>query len=82
MHVDSVARAAAPFFSNYRPQFFFRTADVTAAVTLPEDRQMVMPGDNAEVICELVHPMPIEEGLRFAFREGGRTGARLPLAVA
>jgi len=62
-----------PFFSNYRPQFFFRTADVTASVTLPEDRQMVMPGDNAEVTCELVHPMAIEEGMRFAFREGGKT---------
>jgi elongation factor Tu len=62
-----------PFFTNYRPQFFFRTADVTASVMLPADRQMVMPGDNAEVICELVHPMAIEEGMRFAFREGGRT---------
>ena len=62
-----------PFFTNYRPQFFFRTADVTAAVTLGEDRQMVMPGDNAEVTCELVHPMAIEEGMRFAFREGGKT---------
>lgn len=62
-----------PFFTNYRPQFFFRTADVTASVTLMGDRQMVMPGDNAEVSCELVHPMPIEEGLRFAFREGGKT---------
>jgi elongation factor Tu len=62
-----------PFFTNYRPQFFFRTADVTASVTLPEDRQMVMPGDNAEVVCELIHPMAIEEGMRFAFREGGKT---------
>jgi len=62
-----------PFFTNYRPQFFFRTADVTASVTLNEGREMVMPGDNAEVTCELVHPMPIEEGLRFAFREGGKT---------
>ena len=62
-----------PFFSNYRPQFFFRTADVTASVTLGADLQMVMPGDNATVTCELVHPMPIDEGLRFAFREGGRT---------
>merc|ERR1719353_128645 len=61
-----------PFFTNYRPQFFFRTADVTASVTLNE-REMVMPGDNAEVTCELIHPMPIEEGLRFAFREGGKT---------
>jgi len=62
-----------PFFTNYRPQFFFRTADVTASVTLTEDRQMVMPGDNAEVTCELVHPMAVEEGMRFAFREGGKT---------
>jgi len=62
-----------PFFTNYRPQFFFRTADVTASVKLGEDRQMVMPGDNAEVECTLVHAMPIEEGLRFAFREGGKT---------
>jgi len=62
-----------PFFTNYRPQFFFRTADVTASVTLSGSVEMVMPGDNAEVSCELVHPMPIEEGLRFAFREGGRT---------
>jgi len=62
-----------PFFTNYRPQFFFRTADVTGAVSLGEDRQMVMPGDNADVSCELIKPMPIEEGMRFAFREGGRT---------
>jgi len=62
-----------PFFTNYRPQFFFRTADVTASVTLMGDTEMVMPGDNAEVTCELIHPMPIEEGLRFAFREGGKT---------
>ena len=62
-----------PFFTNYRPQFFFRTADVTASVTLGGDLQMVMPGDNAEVSCELVHPMPVEVGLRFAFREGGKT---------
>ena len=62
-----------PFFTKYRPQFFFRTADVTASVTLGGDLQMVMPGDNAEVSCELVHPMPVEVGLRFAFREGGKT---------
>ena len=62
-----------PFFTNYRPQCFFRTADVTASMTLSADRQMVMPGDNAEVTCELVHPMAIEEGMRFAFREGGKT---------
>jgi len=62
-----------PFFTNYRPQFFFRTADVTASVKLGEDRQMVMPGDNAEVECTLHHAMAIEEGMRFAFREGGKT---------
>merc|ERR1719353_785089 len=62
-----------PFFSNYRPQFFFRTADVTGSVMLAEDRQMVMPGDNAEVSCELHVPMAIHEGMRFAFREGGKT---------
>lgn len=62
-----------PFFSNYRPQFFFRTADVTASVQLSADTQMVMPGDNANVECELVHAMAIEEGMRFAFREGGKT---------
>jgi len=62
-----------PFFSNYRPQFFFRTADVTGSVNLPEDRQMVMPGDNAEVSCELHVPMALHEGMRFAFREGGKT---------
>jgi len=62
-----------PFFTNYRPQLFFRTADVTASVSLNGGREMVMPGDNAEVTCELVHPMPVEEGLRFAFREGGKT---------
>jgi len=62
-----------PFFTNYRPQFFFRTADVTGALNLGADRQMVMPGDNADVSCELIKPMPIEIGMRFAFREGGRT---------
>jgi len=62
-----------PFFSNYSPQFFFRTANVTGSVQLAEDKQMVMPGDNAEVTCELLVPMAIHEGMRFAFREGGRT---------
>ena len=62
-----------PFFTNYRPQFFFRTADVTGHVTLPPDVQMVMPGDNAEVSCELIHPMAVSVGMRFAFREGGKT---------
>lgn len=62
-----------PFFTNYRPQFFFRTADVTGSVNLPETRQMVMPGDNAEVECTLISPMAVQEGMRFAFREGGKT---------
>jgi len=62
-----------PFFTNYRPQFFFRTADVTGSLTLAESVQMVMPGDNADVSCELVHPMAVQEGMRFAFREGGKT---------
>jgi elongation factor Tu len=62
-----------PFFSNYRPQFFFRTADVSGALHLSADRQMVMPGDNAEVTCDLIFPIAVHEGMRFAFREGGKT---------
>jgi elongation factor Tu len=62
-----------PFFSNYRPQFFFRTADVTGGVTLSGDREMCMPGDNAEVECTLQKPIALQEGMRFAFREGGKT---------
>jgi elongation factor Tu len=62
-----------PFFSNYRPQFYLRTTDVTGAVTLPEGVEMCMPGDNVEMTIELVQPIAIEEGLRFAIREGGRT---------
>jgi elongation factor Tu len=62
-----------PFFSGYRPQFYFRTTDVTGAVTLPEGTQMVMPGDNTEMRVELIHPIAMDEGLRFAIREGGRT---------
>ena len=62
-----------PFFSNYRPQFYFRTTDVTGAVTLPEGIEMVMPGDNVRVSVELIAPIAMEEGLRFAIREGGRT---------
>jgi elongation factor Tu len=65
----------SPFFSGYRPQFYFRTTDITGTVTLPEDRQMVMPGDNCEVQVELIHTIAIEKGLRFAIREGGRTVA-------
>ena len=62
-----------PFFSNYRPQFYFRTTDVTGAVSLPEGTEMVMPGDNISVSVELINPIAMEEGLRFAIREGGRT---------
>jgi elongation factor Tu len=65
----------SPFFSGYRPQFYFRTTDITGSVTLPEDRQMVMPGDNCEVQVELIHTIAVEKGLRFAIREGGRTVA-------
>ena len=62
-----------PFFNNYRPQFYFRTTDVTGVVTLPEGREMVMPGDNTDMIVELIQPIAMEDGLRFAIREGGRT---------
>ncbi len=65
----------SPFFSGYRPQFYFRTTDITGTVTLPEDKQMVMPGDNTEIKVELIHPIAMEKGLRFAIREGGRTVA-------
>jgi len=62
-----------PFFSNYRPQFYFRTTDVTGSISLPEGVEMVMPGDNVRMIVELITPIACEEGLRFAIREGGRT---------
>ena len=62
-----------PFFGNYRPQFYFRTTDVTGAIQLPEGTEMVMPGDNTEMDVELIAPIAMEEGLRFAIREGGRT---------
>jgi elongation factor Tu len=62
-----------PFFSNYRPQFYFRTTDVTGAVELPKDKEMVMPGDNVSITVKLIAPIAMEEGLRFAIREGGRT---------
>ncbi len=62
-----------PFFNNYRPQFYFRTTDVTGTVQLPEGSEMVMPGDNTEMTVELIQPIAMEEGLRFAIREGGRT---------
>ena len=65
----------SPFFSGYRPQFYFRTTDITGAVALPESKQMVMPGDNTEISVELIHPIAMEKGLRFAIREGGRTVA-------
>ena len=62
-----------PFFNNYRPQFYFRTTDVTGVCNLPEGVEMCMPGDNVEMTVELIHPVAMEEGLRFAIREGGRT---------
>ncbi|WP_268245309.1 EF-Tu/IF-2/RF-3 family GTPase, partial [Vulcaniibacterium thermophilum] len=62
-----------PFFKGYRPQFYFRTTDVTGAVTLPEGVEMVMPGDNVKLSVSLINPVAMEEGLRFAIREGGRT---------
>ena len=62
-----------PFFNNYRPQFYFRTTDVTGVCELPEGIEMCMPGDNVEMTVELIHPVAMEEGLRFAIREGGRT---------
>jgi elongation factor Tu len=62
-----------PFFTNYRPQFYFRTTDVTGVVSLPEGTEMVMPGDNIEMSVELIAPIAMDEGLRFAIREGGRT---------
>ena len=62
-----------PFFTNYRPQFYFRTTDVTGEITLPEGTEMVMPGDNVTMTVELIVPIAMEEKLRFAIREGGRT---------
>ena len=71
-----------PFFSNYRPQFYFRTTDVTGVITLPEGTEMCMPGDNVDMDVELITPIAIEEGLRFAIREGGRTvGSGVVIAV-
>src|SRR5438093_5664065 len=72
-----------PFFTNYRPQFYFRTTDVTGVVTLPEGTEMVMPGDNARMVVELIQPIAMDEGLRFAIREGGRTvGAGVVTKIA
>jgi len=65
----------SPFFAGYRPQFYFRTTDVTGTVTLPEGKEMVMPGDNTEIVGELSNPVAMEKGLKFAIREGGRTVA-------
>jgi len=62
-----------PFFSNYRPQFYFRTTDVTGACELPAGVEMVMPGDNVQMTVKLIAPIAMEDGLRFAIREGGRT---------
>jgi elongation factor Tu len=65
----------SPFFKGYRPQFYFRTTDITGTVNLPEGKEMVIPGDNTEIIGELIHPIAMEKGLRFAIREGGKTVA-------
>jgi elongation factor Tu len=62
-----------PFFSNYRPQFYFRTTDVTGTIELPEGTEMVMPGDNISMVVDLIAPIAMDDGLRFAIREGGRT---------
>jgi len=62
-----------PFFSKYRPQFYFRTTDVTGEVTLPEGTEMIMPGDNAKMTVTLINPIAMNDGLKFAIREGGRT---------
>ena len=65
----------SPFFTGYRPQFYFRTTDITGTVKLPEGKEMVMPGDDTEIIGELIHPIAMEKGLKFAIREGGKTVA-------
>ena len=71
-----------PFFNNYRPQFYFRTTDVTGVITLPEGTEMCMPGDNVDMNVELITPIAIETGLRFAIREGGRTvGSGVVIAI-
>ena len=72
-----------PFFQGYRPQFYFRTTDVTGTITLPADKEMVLPGDNVSMDVELIAPIAMEEGLRFAIREGGRTvGAGVVAKIA
>jgi elongation factor Tu len=65
----------SPFFTGYRPQFYFRTTDITGTVNLPEGKEMIMPGDNSEIVGELIYPIAMEKGLRFAIREGGKTVA-------
>ena len=71
-----------PFFNNYRPQFYFRTTDVTGVISLPEGVEMCMPGDNVDMDVELITPIAIETGLRFAIREGGRTvGSGVVIAI-
>ena len=71
-----------PFFNNYRPQFYFRTTDVTGIISLPEGTEMCMPGDNVDMNVELITPIAIETGLRFAIREGGRTvGSGVVIAI-
>jgi elongation factor Tu len=65
----------SPFFGGYRPQFYFRTTDITGTVNLPEGKEMVMPGDNSEILVELIYPIAMEKGLKFAIREGGHTVA-------
>ena len=71
-----------PFFNNYRPQFYFRTTDVTGVISLPEGTEMCVPGDNVEMNVELITPIAIEEGLRFAIREGGHTvGSGVVVAI-
>ena len=74
-HIPDEGRGGrhTPFFTNYRPQFYFRTTDVTGIVKLPEGVEMVMPGDNVSIDVELIVPIAMEEKLRFAIREGGRT---------
>ena len=62
-----------PFFNGYRPQFYFRTTDVTGSIEMPQGTEMVMPGDNVSITVQLIQPIAMEEGLRFAIREGGKT---------
>lgn len=62
-----------PFFNNYRPQFYVRTTDITGSITLPAGVEMVTPGDNVKITVELIHPIALEQGTRFAIREGGKT---------